>query len=109
MGITKSELFQQRQNRMAALAKAFDHPARIAILDYLLQHNTCICTDLVHELPLSQTTITQHLKELKRVGIIKGEVEGPRVNYCIDAGVWHEMQALFLEVFNRFTPPAACC
>jgi len=68
---------------MANLAKSFDHPARVAIIEYLLSNQTCICNDLVNELPLSQSTITQHLKELKQVGIIKREIAGPKVNYCI--------------------------
>jgi predicted transcriptional regulator len=72
---------KKRQNKIATLAKAFDHPARVAIIEHLLTNNTCICNDLADVLPLSQSTITQHLKELKRIGIIKGEVEGPKVNY----------------------------
>lgn len=78
MGITKSELFKKSQNKIADLAKAFDHPARVAIIEYLLANNTCICNDLVLELPLSQSTITQHLKELKRIGIIKGKWKAPK-------------------------------
>lgn len=109
MGITKSELFKKRQNRIATLAKAFDHPARVAILEYLLSHNTCICNDLVGELPLSQSTITQHLKELKRIGIIKGEVEGPKVNYCIDERVWEEAKDIFINFFTRFLKKNDCC
>jgi DNA-binding transcriptional ArsR family regulator len=88
MGLTKTENFTQRQNRLAAFAKALGHPARIAIVEYLLQHNSCICGDLVDELPLSQSTVSQHLKELKQVGIIKGEIEGVSVCYCIDPVVW---------------------
>lgn len=109
MGITKSSLFKKRQNRIAVLAKAFDHPARVAIIEYLLQHQTCICNDLVNELPLSQSTITQHLRELKQVGVIKGEVEGPKVNYCIDEGVWEEAKDIFINLFTRFTPKKNCC
>ncbi|MEQ9592774.1 MAG: metalloregulator ArsR/SmtB family transcription factor [Cyclobacteriaceae bacterium] len=102
MGITKSELFKKRQNRIANLAKAFDHPARVAIVEYLLSNDTCICIDLVNELPLSQSTITQHLKELKRIGIIKGEVEGPKVNYCIDEKVWEEAKDIFINMFSKY-------
>lgn len=108
MGITKTELFTKKQNRIANLAVAFDHPARVAIIDYLLTHQTCICNDLVHELPLSQSTITQHLQELKRVGIIKGEVEGPKVNYCIDAKVWEEARLVFNSLFARFVKDNCC-
>ena len=109
MGITKSELFKKRQNRIANLAKAFDHPARVAIIEYLLSNQTCICNDLVNELPLSQSTITQHLKELKLIGIIKGEIEGPKVNYCIDEKVWEEAKDMFINMFSRFIPKNDCC
>ena len=108
MGITKSELFKKRQNRVATLAKAFDHPARVAILEYLLNKQTCICNDLVDELPLSQSTISQHLKELKAVGIIKGEVEGPKLNYCIDEKVWEEAREVFSDMFSKCTPRVCC-
>jgi DNA-binding transcriptional ArsR family regulator len=109
MGITKSELFKKRQNKMAILAKAFDHPARVAILEYLLANQTCICNDLVDVLPLSQSTITQHLKELKQTGIIKGEVEGPKFNYCIDEKVWEETKNIFIDMFSKFVPKKSCC
>jgi DNA-binding transcriptional ArsR family regulator len=108
MGITKSELFKKRQNRVAALAKAFDHPARVAILEYLLANRTCITNDLVNELPLSQSTISQHLKELKQIGIIKGEVEGPKLNYCIDEEVWEEARDVFINFFAKYVPKNCC-
>lgn len=108
MGITKSELFKKRQNRIAVLAKAFDHPARVAILEYILSNKTCITNDLVHELPLSQSTISQHLKELKQIGIIKGEVEGPKLNYCIDEQVWEEARNFFINMFSKLTPRNCC-
>lgn len=108
MGITKSELFKKRQNRIATLAKAFDHPARVAILEYLLSNKTCITNDLVNELPLSQSTISQHLKELKQIGIIKGEVEGPKLNYCIDEQVWEEAQDKFVNLFSKLTTKNCC-
>lgn len=109
MGITKTELFKKRQNRIANLAKAFDHPARVAIIEYLLSNQTCICNDLVNELPLSQSTITQHLKELKQIGIIKGEVEGPKVNYCIDEKTWEEAKEIFATLFSRYVSKKNCC
>ena len=109
MGITKSELFKKRQNRVAMLAKAFDHPARVAILEYLLENKTCICNDLVGVLPLSQSTVTQHLKELKNIGIIKGEVEGPKVNYCIDENVWEEAKDIFINMFSKYVKKNDCC
>lgn len=109
MGITKVDNFDKRQNTIAAYAKAIGHPARVAIIDYLLQHNTCICNDLVEELPLSQSTISQHLKELKQVGIIKGEIEGPKMCYCIDEKVWNEIHREFSMLFASFTPMSKCC
>lgn len=109
MGTTKSTLFKKRQNRVANLAKAFDHPARVAIIEYLLSNQTCICSDLVIELPLSQSTITQHLKALKKIGIIKGEIEGPKVNYCIDERVWEEASDIFISMFSRYVKKNDCC
>lgn len=108
MGITKSELFKKRQNRIATLAKAFNHPARVAILEYLLSNQTCITNDLVSELPLSQSTISQHLKELKQIGIIKGEVEGPKLNYCIDQEVWEEARDMFTNFFAKYVSGNCC-
>ena len=108
MGITKSELFKKRQNRIASLATAFDHPARVAIIEYILDNKTCICNDLVNVIPLSQSTITQHLKELKNIGIIKGEIEGPKVNYCIDEEVWEEARDIFINMFSKFVPKNCC-
>ena len=88
MGITKTESFTQSQNRIAELAKAFAHPARVAIIEHLLREKTCICNDLVEVLPLSQATISQHLQELKKIGLIQGEVSPPKVCYCINEEVW---------------------
>src|SRR5688572_33249868 len=108
MGITKSSLFKKKQNRIASLAKAFDHPARVAILEYLISNHSCITNDLVNELPLSQSTISQHLKELKQIGIIKGEVEGPKFNYCIDDEVWGETRDAFVGFFAKYVPKNCC-
>lgn len=84
MGITKSESFTEAQNNLANQLKALAHPARIAIIEYLLKTNSCICGDIVNELPLSQATVSQHLKELKQAGLIKGNIEGNSICYCID-------------------------
>ena len=108
MGITKTDNFNEVQNRMARLAKAIGHPARIAILEVLLNRNSCICNDLVEELPLSQSTVSQHLKELKEAGIIKGEIEGTSVCYCIDERVWKEAQVAFLGLFDRYKGTNCC-
>jgi DNA-binding transcriptional ArsR family regulator len=84
MGITKSDSFSTQQNELAQLFKAMAHPARIAIIEFLLQTESCICGDIVNELPLSQATVSQHLKELKSAGLIKGNIEGNAICYCID-------------------------
>ena len=84
MGLSKTAEFTKSQNELASLAKALGHPARIAILQFLASQKVCLCGDIVNELPLSQSTVSQHLKELKKVGLIKGEIEGPSVCYCLD-------------------------
>jgi DNA-binding transcriptional ArsR family regulator len=108
MGVTKSEIFTEQQNRIAELAKAFAHPARVAILRLLAQKKACICGDLVDELPLSQATVSQHLKELKRIGIVKGSIEPPRVCYCINEEVWEEAEQAFDGLFAVLLK-ASCC
>ncbi|MEZ5043903.1 MAG: metalloregulator ArsR/SmtB family transcription factor [Saprospiraceae bacterium] len=102
----KKELFTPQQNQIAQLAKALGHPARIAILEYLLKVNACVCGDIVDELPLSQSTVSQHLKELKKVGIIKGEIEGVKTCYCIDPKAWQVVEALFGQFFKK---ASNCC
>lgn len=84
MGLTKTEGFTTNQNSIAIMAKALGHPARIAIIEYLLKAPGCICGDIVNELPLAQPTVSQRLKELKNAGIIKGSIEGTSICYCID-------------------------
>lgn len=105
MGVTKTENFTDEQNKLAAIAKALAHPARLAILQILVKKQACICGDLVDELPLAQATVSQHLKELKAVGLIKGSVEGVSVCYCIDKQKWEEVRDIFL---NFFTPAVEC-
>lgn len=101
MGLTKSEIFTDQQNKIALLAKAFSHPARVAILQQLFQANTCICGDLVEEIGLAQPTISQHLKELKLLGLIKGSIEGTSVCYCIDLENWAGMKSLIISFLNQ--------
>lgn len=84
MGITKSTNFKTKQNEMALLLKALAHPARIAIIEHLLKVESCICGDIVDALPLAQPTISQHLKELKNAGLIKGNIEGTSICYCVE-------------------------
>ena len=98
MGASKTDHFTDRQNQIAILAKALAHPARVAIIDYLLKVDTCICGDIVNELPLAQPTISQHLKELKTAGIIKGSVEGNAICYCIDEEVLTILQDYFQNI-----------
>ncbi|MFN8284391.1 MAG: metalloregulator ArsR/SmtB family transcription factor [Chitinophagales bacterium] len=98
MGITKTEHFTQQQNEIATLIKALGHPARVAIVEYLMKVNTCICGDIVNELPLSQPTVSQHLKELKTAGLIKGSVEGNTICYCIDEKAIGKLQTYFANI-----------
>ena len=111
MGVTKTDLFSEVQNEIALAAKAFAHPARIAIIQYLLRSDTCINGDLVQELGLAQPTISQHLRELKDIGIIQGTIEGSRVNYCINHNRWAEIKAQFNEIFNQLESSSSedCC
>lgn len=100
MGITKTENFTDKQNSIAAIAKALGHPARIAILEYLIKVDKCICGDIVDELPLAQPTISQHLKELKNAGLIKGNIEGNTICYCIDKKNFLKIQNYFNRIIN---------
>lgn len=109
MGISKTEYFTVKENRLAQLSKAFSHPARIAIIELLLSKNTCICGDIVEELPLSQSTVSQHLKELKEAGIIKGEISGTKVCYCINPDVWQEFSEQINNLLRQLKPIKKCC
>lgn len=109
MGATKSEEFSVKDNRVAKYAKALSHPARVAILKLLIQKQACICGDIVEELPLSQSTVSQHLKELKEAGLIKGDIEGAKVCYCIDEKEWNTAKNLISELFISYQVSAAKC
>ncbi len=100
MGLTKTEIFTEEQNRIAAIAKVIGHPARVAILQYLVEKNSCVCGELVDEIGLAQPTISQHLKELKKIGILKGSIEGTSVCYCIDQSVLGEIKSVFTQFFE---------
>jgi predicted transcriptional regulator len=109
LGTTKTEIFNEQQNRLASVLKALAHPARIAILQYIVKQNSCICNDLVDELGLAQATISQHLKELKNIGIIKGNIEGTSICYCIDSQKWNQIK-LELDLFLKEVEiPSNCC
>lgn len=109
MGVTKTELFTASQNQLATWAKVLGHPARIAILQYLLKQNACVCGSLVDELGLAQATISQHLRELKDAGLITGTVEGTSVCYCIEPKAWAKAQAAFDKLFNAYKPIGSDC
>ncbi|SMO47669.1 ArsR/SmtB family transcription factor [Gracilimonas mengyeensis] len=110
MAITKAQLFNDKQVKAAEFAKALAHPARIAILEILARRNTCICGDITEELPLAQSTVSQHLKALKSAGIIKGEVEGVRTCYCLDEENLEELKAVMGTLFtNLSTQNPSCC
>jgi len=108
MGITKSEHFTDHQNELANVLKALGHPARVAIVEYLVQHKQCICGDIVSELPLSQATISQHLRELKQVGIIQGNIEGNSICYCLNPQVLQQITK-FLNVAIESVRENKCC
>ncbi|WP_306350003.1 ArsR/SmtB family transcription factor [Flavobacterium sp. '19STA2R22 D10 B1'] len=110
MGTTKTEFFTAEQNEIAVLAKALGHPARVAILDYLMTVDTCICGDIVNELPLAQPTVSQHLKELKNAGLIKGNVEGTSICYCIDEKGVEKLQNYFGKISGKLVKTKdQCC
>jgi DNA-binding transcriptional ArsR family regulator len=109
MGATKSEEFTLKDNRIAKYAKALSHPARIAILKILIQKQACICGDIVEMLPLSQSTVSQHLRELKEAGLIKGDIEGAKVCYCIDEKEWKEAKVRLDQLFESFKGSSQCC
>lgn len=98
MGATKTAHFTDKQNTIATLTKALGHPARVAIVEYLIKVDTCICGDIVNELPLAQPTISQHLKELKNAGWIKGTIEGNAICYCIDQKAVTKLQNYFANI-----------
>jgi DNA-binding transcriptional ArsR family regulator len=108
MGVTRSEIFTDKQNKLAAMMKALAHPARIAIVQYLIRANACINGELVGELGLAQPTISQHLKELKNAGLIQGTIEGTSVCYCIDPKTWAQYQKECGALFAAYKVDANC-
>lgn len=109
MGATKTDLFTKQQNDLASIAKALAHPARIAILQYLVKKNACVCGDIVDEIGLAQATVSQHLKELKNAGIVQGTIEGVSVCYCIDPKIWKQYKGLFTSFFKDVELKQNCC
>ena len=110
MGASKTALFTKQQNEIAIMAKALAHPARIAILQYLVKVNSCVCGDVVDQLGLAQATTSQHLKELKKAGLITGTIEGANVCYCIDPQAWKQYRQVFVSFFkDDVKPDPKCC
>ena len=109
MGITKSEVFTDYQNSFAAMSKALGHPARIAIIQFLMNREDCVCGDIVDELNLAQSTISQHLKALKKEGIIQGTIDGTSVCYCLNPNKIKHMQALYNAFFVHVANQLKCC
>ena len=109
MGLTKTEAFTERQNEIAAYVKALAHPARVAILEYLIAQDTCICGDLVDVLPLAQATVSQHLAELKKAGLIKGTITGTSMCYCLDKTQWARCITVLESLFGQVKSVTDCC
>ncbi len=109
MGASKTDFFTQDQIDLASVTKAMGHPARIAIIQHLLKVNSCVCGDIVSELPLAQPTVSQHLKELKNAGLIKGSIEGNAICYCINEEVWNKYQSILASLFSSYKPVIKCC
>lgn len=109
MGLTETKEFTAKENKIAKYARALGHPARIAILNIIVKHKSCICGDIVEELPFSQSTVSQHLKELKEVGLIMGEIEGTKVCYCVDEKEWAIVENYFTEMFSKIKQSKGNC
>ena len=105
MAYSKANIFSDEEVHLAKIAKALSHPARVAIMKFLAERQACICGDIVEELPLSQSTVSQHLKELKKAGLIAGEIDGPRVCYCIDEKACDEAFQKMARLFQSIK----CC
>ena len=109
MGITKTEGFTSKTTKMAEVFKAIGHPARLAIMEYLAKTSSCICNDIVDELPLAQPTISRHLSELKKVGLIKGTIEGKNICYCISEQGWEIMKKFVDSLTKTIANTNKCC
>jgi predicted transcriptional regulator len=107
MGTTKTANYAITELRIAGYAKALAHPARVAILNVLIRKSACMCGDIVDELPLAQSTVSQHLRELKVAGLIQGSIDGPSVCYCVNPEAMADMMSLF-SAFSSDSRAAAC-
>lgn len=109
MGITKTTGFSAETNEMAEILKALGHPARLEIVKFLMTSSSCICGDIVEVLPLAQSTVSKHLSELKKVGVIKGTVTGNNICYCLDEKIIQKIQKFVNLVQNSCCKPSECC
>jgi len=110
MGASKTTTYSNQENSVAKYAKALSHPARVAIMNMLLKKQACVCGDIVDELPLSQSTVSQHLKALKEAGLVKGEIEGASVCYCVDENEWNKAKVLLNQMFEKlYLNNSKCC
>ncbi len=109
MGVTKTDQFTKKQNAMALILKSLGHPARVSIVEYLTKVDSCICGDIVDELPLAQPTVSQHLKELKNAGVIKGSIEGNAICYCIDEQTIETLHAYLANILNQLKNKTTNC
>lgn len=109
MALNKSEEFSVDEKQVAIWAKALGHPARVAIIKLLIEKKTCICGDLVMELPLSQSTVSQHLKELKEAGLVQGTIDGPKVCYCINTTALQSFSSALAEFVSCINQQHNCC
>lgn len=101
---SKTELFDKQLAEKAELFKALAHPARLQILKFLCQTKSCITGDISDELPLGRTTVNQHLKELKKAGLIQGHIEGVKTKYCLEPQRMKEMQELLVSFLEEIQP-----
>ncbi|MGL5013122.1 MAG: ArsR/SmtB family transcription factor [Bacteroidales bacterium] len=106
--MSKQKGYSSDQEQIAKVAKAFGHPARVAIVEFLLSQDSCFFGDIHDELPIAKATVSQHLKELKEAGIIQGEIEGPKVRYCINKSNWQVNEKLFSILFSKLRLDVCC-
>jgi len=109
MAQSGTERFSEEHQLLAEIAKALSHPARIAILEVLSSRNSCVCGDVVEEIPLSQATVSQHLKVLKEAGLITGTIDGPKTCYCINGSRLEFAESIFREWFEITKKKLSTC
>ncbi len=109
MGASKTDHYTDKQKSIAVMTKAIGHPARVAIIEYLLKVDSCICGDIVDKLPLAQPTVSQHLRELKNAGLIKGNIEGNSICYCLDEKAIEKIKNYFTGLSEKLVSKKICC